>query len=83
MMDDLEDAMQIQWIISHGSDNVKETEDSKFLLATTNKIMCYHCDEKGHKANKCPKKKKNGGSGSSGNNQSMKFQGKFHTCGKI
>ena len=84
-IDDLEEAMQIQWRISHGDENKNESNDSEFSLVASNELTCYFCGEKGHKANKCPKKKKNGGDGkgqNSGSNQNKKFNGKCHTCGK-
>ena len=86
MLDDLEEAMRIQWRILHGEDEEGTDKDgSEFTLVATNYVKCYFCGEKGHKANKCPKKKRNVGNekgGNSGKIQGKNFEGKCHTCGK-
>ena len=88
-VDHLEEAMQIQWRILYGNDKASEANDNEFSLMAANEIKCYFCGEKGHKANKCPKKKRNSGDGkgngkgkNNGSNQSKKFEVKCFTCGK-
>ena len=82
MTDNLEEAMQIQWRISHENNGTNETDDSEFSLVASNDVACYNCGEKGHKANKCPKRKKSNGNSKLGKDQEKKFNGKCHTCGK-
>ena len=83
-MEDLEEAMKMQWRIVQGSKTSSGTENKEFSLVGFNGT-CYHCGEKGHRANKCPKKQ-------NGENQSnykqnydskLKFTGKCRTYGKV
>jgi hypothetical protein len=45
---------------------------------------CYNCQEKGHRANQCPKKDgPNNGSRNASGNTRGKFKGECNNCGKI
>ena len=80
-MDDLEDAMKIQWRITKGTKETKSESAKEYVLsAFTGK--CYKCGKVGHKADKCPNAEnssKNEGNKSGGGRQ---FTGKCHTCGQ-
>ena len=57
-MKDLEYAMKIQYRIQYSDAEAQEDEDELALSAFEGK--CYKCVSSGHKANKCPTKKKQG-----------------------
>ena len=75
-MDDLEDAMKIQWRIVKGTKESTNQPGKEFVLsAFTGK--CYKCGQSGHKANECPNAEKEDKSGGR-----QKFTGKCNMCGK-
>ena len=79
-MDDLEEAMIVQWRIvsTHtGSPGGKKKEFS--LVSFSGK--CYHCGQSGHKANNCPNKPSSERGGQQSGGQ-RRFTGKCNICGK-
>eukprot|EP00957_Ditylum_brightwellii_P210290 15364799-Ditylum_brightwellii.AAC.2 len=55
-MKHLEEAMKIQFRIQYGNDKDQNAGGNKLTLSDFHGT-CYHCNETGHKANNCPKKK--------------------------
>eukprot|EP00957_Ditylum_brightwellii_P193658 14747479-Ditylum_brightwellii.AAC.1 len=55
-MDDLEEAMAIQFCIRYGKTEDKGSDGKEVTLAAFNR-KCYNCGESGHMANECPNKK--------------------------
>jgi hypothetical protein len=66
-MEDLEIAMGIQYRIRYG--DTEDDKDNNEISLSAFEGSCYHCKEKGHRANECPKKR-------------GKFRGKCRGCGK-
>eukprot|EP00957_Ditylum_brightwellii_P112500 8576791-Ditylum_brightwellii.AAC.1 len=55
-MDDLEEAMQLQFCMTYG-DTVEPQGSGDQLTLSVFDEHCYECGKKGHKTNKCPNKK--------------------------
>jgi hypothetical protein len=83
-MDDLEDAMNQLWRKGGGSQKKHTGHDGGEMVLSAFGGTCYNCQEKGHRANQCPKKygPNNGYHNTSGNTQG-KFKGECNNCGKI
>ena len=81
----LKAAMIRQYCIVYGKKQSNDNDGSngELQLSAFNGT-CYFCGEKGHKANKYPKKKegKKGGS-ENGNSEKIKFTGNCNFCGKV
>ena len=75
-MDDLEEAMKIQWRIVKGAKESTNQPGKEYVLSAFNG-KCYKCGQSGHKANECPNAEKEDKSGGG-----RKFTGKCNTCGK-
>ena len=71
----LREAMTRQYRIVYGTEKSSEDDDNggELQLSAFNGT-CYHCGEKGHKANNCPNKKQK---------SKTKFTGKCNFCGKV
>jgi hypothetical protein len=83
-MDDLEDAMNQLWRQGGGSQKKDTSDDGGEMMLAAFGGTCYNCQEKGHRANQCPKKYKpsNGNHIVSGDTRG-KFKGECNNCGKI
>jgi len=85
-LSDLETAMNQHWRQTK-SPKTNDDEGSDFALSSMNfGGFCYNCKQKGHKANKCPKKnggKSGGGKQNNNGGGSGKFGGKCNNCGKV
>jgi hypothetical protein len=83
-MDDLEDAMNQLWRKGGGSQNKQTGNDGGEMVLSAFGGTCYNYQEKGHRANQCPKKDgpNNGHRNASGNTRG-KFKGECNNCGKI
>jgi hypothetical protein len=62
----------------HTSDDIGE------MVLAAFEGTCYNCQDKGHRANQCPKKDgpSNGNHNASGHTRG-KFKGEYNNCGKI
>ena len=79
-LDNLEDAMKVQWrITSAKTGNSGERKKEFSLVSFAGK--CYKCGQTGHKANNCPNKESNGSSGKQ-YGERKKFTGKCRICQK-
>jgi hypothetical protein len=83
-MDDLEDAMNQLWRQGGGLQKKHTGNGGGEMVLATFGGTCYNCQEKGHRANQCPKKDgpSNGNRNSSGNTRG-KFKGECNNYGKI
>jgi hypothetical protein len=83
-MDDLEDAMNQLWRPGGGSQKKHTGNDGGEMVLSAFGGTCNNCQEKGHRANQCPKKDgpNNGCRNTSGNTRE-KFKGECNNCGKI
>jgi hypothetical protein len=83
-IDDLEDAMNQLWRQGGGSQKKHTGHDGGEMVLSAFGGTCYNYQEKGHRANQCPKKDgpNNGYRNTSGNTQG-KFKGECYNCGKI
>jgi hypothetical protein len=83
-MDDLEDAMNQLWRQGGESQKKHTGNDGGEMVLSAFGGTCYNCQEKGHRANQCPKKDgpNNGYRNTSGNTRG-KFKGERNNCGKI
>ena len=81
-LSDLETAMNQHWR-QVKSPKTNDGDGVEILLSAFGGV-CYLCKQKGHKANKCPKRqstKQEGGKGEGNGNG--KFSGKCRNCGKV
>jgi hypothetical protein len=83
-MDDLEDAINQLWRQGGGSQKKHTGNDGGEMVLSAFGGNCYNCQEKGHRANQCPKKDgpNNGHRIASGNTRG-KFRGECNNCGNI
>jgi hypothetical protein len=83
-MDDPEDTMNQLWRQGGGSQNKHTGNDGGEMVLAAFGGICYNCQEKGHRANQCPKKDgpSNGNHNVSGNTRG-KFKGKCNNYGNI
>jgi hypothetical protein len=83
-MDDIEDAMNQLWRQGGGSQKKHTGNDGGEMVVSAFGGTCYNFQEKGHRANQCPKKygPNNGYRNTSGNTRG-KFKGECNNCGKI
>jgi hypothetical protein len=83
-IDDLEDTMNQLWRQGGGSQKKHRTDDGGDMDLAAFVGNCYNCQEKGHRANQCPKKTgPNNGNRSEGGNTRSKFSGTCNHSGKI
>ena len=83
----LESAMNQHW---KQTKTTKKDEDNNEISLSTFEGACFMCQEKGHKANTCPKKTTNSGKAYNGNGNGngngksggKRFTGKCNNCGK-
>jgi hypothetical protein len=55
-LDDLEDAMNRLWRQGYGSQKKHTSDDGGDIIWAAFGGTCYNCQEKGHRADQCPKK---------------------------
>jgi hypothetical protein len=83
-MDHLEDAMNQLWRQGGGSQKKHTGNDGGEMVLSAFGCTCYNCQEKGHRANQCPKKDgPNIGHHNASGNTRGKFKGECNNCGKI
>ena len=90
-IDDLETEILDMYELSNigsGADSDESGEETETAM-TNFPGKCYNCGEEGHRANVCPKKKKDrgpgsgGGRGGGGGHQRAGFSGKCRGCGQV
>jgi hypothetical protein len=83
-MNDLEDAMNQFWRQGGGSQKKHSSDDSCDMVLAVFLGTCYNCQEKGHRANQCPKKDgPSSGNCNASDNTRDKFKGECNNCGRI
>jgi hypothetical protein len=80
-LDDLEECMNQYWWQILTKESADSNDENNELTLSAFSGKCYNCGEEGHRANKCPKKKRNQNSQRSGKN-SKKTNQKCYNCGK-